>query len=133
MSLGIFDPVDSGEIPPTHQVLRFADAVVDTARLETTRDMREYIALRPISPLARYATDAHATIEIPQTIGIYDPGRPAWNALPAEYPRVRPEDYRARHRRKAPVWARRALLVGLGSVGTVVLELAGLFTLAVTR
>lgn len=110
--------LDSGEIPRLHS------AIVDTDRLDVrdlqpTRPMRPYLATAPISPLARYQTDGHATIEVPATIGVVD--FPGCGAPAVELPQVLPPHFRPLfgrpgvHRRRRgplPTWA--WLLIGAG-------------------
>jgi hypothetical protein len=63
---------------------RTADTAVIT-RLDHTRRMPPMLATAPISPIPLRSTDRHAAIEMPQTIGIWPPPRPAWDAPAAEY------------------------------------------------
>lgn len=143
------DHADSGEIPRGETPRFFHDDVVDTAVLDlgqTTRNLSTHARRFPPIQALRLA-DAHPnaaidTGELPlwptgaEVVALQEPGQPRPPAPlpdPPPNPTARPPFYRGVRRAPAPVWARRALLVGLGSVGTVVLELAGIAALAATR
>jgi hypothetical protein len=121
------DSADSGE------VVRLNPAIVDTDVLdlgEQTRNMAPYI--HGLRPIRRPESTGEHPVYRPETIANVDE-LPTEPIPPTVYGPTRPDDYRARHRRPRPVWAWRALLVGAGSLGTVVLELASLAALAVLR
>lgn len=123
-------PTDSGAILHPSIVDTFVQDLGDR-----TGNLSHYA--RHLPPLnALRLADAHpdaaiATGELPLwSTGAEVATSPSVRSTPV---RVRPYDYRSRHRRPRPVWAWRALLVGLGSLGTVAVELAGIAALAVIR
>lgn len=135
MTLFVRDPIDSGEI--------LDPAIVETHVLELgergehTRNLSAY----DLNPPVLRRPDAYRTAEVPalRSIGII----PELGAPVAEYPVVSPAEPEpeqvvpGRHRggRPAPrpAWQWQMLLVGLGVVGTVVVEVAVLVALAVIR
>lgn len=128
------DHADSGE------VVRLNLSIVDTDRLdlgERTRNLPTYARrLPPLHAIPRQQADETAELPTLRTIAVISDPLVVTGEIPrvrSEPVRVRPDDYRARHRRPRPLWAWRALLVGLGSVGTVAVELAGIAALAVWR
>ncbi len=147
------DNADSGEIVRLHPSIVDTEVLDATAIAGATRSLTGYAkALPPTRFLRRAEADADETVEmyIPTTIAVISdplvvtaelplqtPGQPRPPApLPTPPPKptvVKPLFGHGRHRRPFPPWARRAVLLGLGSVGTVMLELAGLAALAVLR
>lgn len=149
----LIDRADSGEI------LRLDPAVWETAELpaQRTRPLTGYLRTLPPTRALRLADahpeQAHATGEWPliatgaelavaareyPPIGPGphpgpDPRPGPSGPKPGPPPPVRPDGYRGTRRRPAPLWARRALLIGSGVLGAVALELAGLVALAVIR
>lgn len=130
MSLSVFDPVDSGEIPPPDDIMRLADAVVDTARLETTGN------------LAPYAAGLRSTLRRPDVTGeipAYAP--PAWTAPAREHPVLapaaplepsRPRRYRGERRREVPLLASLTLRLAANLAGSA-FGSAAVLLWAVTR
>lgn len=149
----LIDRADSGEI------LRLDPAVWETAELpaQRTRPLTGYLRTLPPTRALRLADahpeQAHATGEFPliatgaelavagrsyppvgpSTPMTPRPSGPANPPTPPPPPPGRTDGYRGTRRRPAPLWARRALLIGSGVLGAVALELAGLVALAVIR
>jgi hypothetical protein len=139
------DPINSGEILHPNLVDTY---VLDVG--ERTRNLSAYArSLPPVWGLRRSDATGEHPVYRPLTIGVVEPyalQEPPIGPvppLPPPPPRVpvstvygaqeRPDNYRSRHRAPRPVWAWRALHIGLGSVCTVALELAGIAALVVLR
>jgi len=122
-------PTDSGAI--------LHPDIVDTHRFEVGERTRNLAPYRHGLPPAyrRSGLTGDQPVYEPQTIGVVDLQEPPPMPPPSPPKVARPWFYRGRRRVRElrPAWAYLAVGAGLGSVGTVVLQLAGIAALVVWR